>query len=473
MSNLSKWLRRILLASLLSIAATGILALGTGWLPPSLADSGPLDGSEKSVAPSAIYPGDTVTFTIVLSNSSASDVFATVVDPSPAGLTYLSGTGPGTLILGTDVITWTGNVTTQQSVSFSFQARADTSLAGGTIITNTAVISDGVTSLEKRATLNVRSRIFMPIIMRWWPPVPFPVVLDPISNAGYTGNYTVTWQAAELATWYVLQEDDNNSFSSPATYTSTALSQVFTDKPGGRYYYRVRGYNDWNGGSWGAWCNVESTLVGFYFEDFSNSASGWRIANDSLYTLGYINGWYRIYVPLDFRGGGSVDTWFDQPAVLAPLQPSGSTYCVSVDTYFASTPGWWESHSLIFGASADMRTLYRLETNVNGDWAVSKYTDYHMPYGGIHAGDTGIIDWHEEHGDHVRMDQGFNHLKVIVKGTTATFYINGTTPLDYATGLSDLPNLNRVGVIGGSYEVTPVDSRFDNFMWSTDINMCP
>ena len=160
--------------------------------------------------------------------------------------------------------------------------------------------------------------------------------------------------------------------------------------------------------------------------------------------------------------------------MLAPVQPpSGSNYCVSVDTYFASTPGWWEQHSLIFAASADLRTLYRLETNVNGDWAVSKYTDYHMPYGGIHAGDTAIIDWHEENGEHVRKDQGLNHLKVIVIGTTATFYINGTTPLDYATGLNDLPYLNRVGVIGGSYEVTPVDSRFDNFMWSTDINMCP
>ena len=471
MSNLYKLLRRTLLVPLLSVAATGILALGIGSLPPSLADGFPLDGSEKSVAPSAIYAGDMVTFTIVLSNSSASDVSATVIDPSPTGLSYLSGTGPGTLILSTDRITWTGNVTAQQSVTFSFQARADLSLAGGTIVTNTAVISDGVNSLVKSATLNIRARIYLPLIMRRWPPIPYPTVLNPISNPGYAGDYSVTWQAAELATSYVLQEDDNSSFSTPQEYDmGAALSTAFTNKPGGRYYYRVRGHNDWGDG---AWSNIESTLVGYFFDDFSNSAGGWRIASLPLYTLGYINGWYQIYVPLDFRGGGSVDTWFDQPAVLAPVQPpSGSSYCVTVDTYFASTPGWWESHSLIFAASADMRTLYRLETNVNGDWAVSKYTNYTMPYGGIHAGDTSIIDWHEEHGEHVRMDQGLNHLKVIVIGTTATFYINGRA-LDFATGLNDLPHLNRVGVIGGSYEVTPVDSRFDNFMWSTDINMCP
>jgi len=472
MSNLYKLLRRTLLVPLLSVAATGILALGIGSLPPSLADGFPLDGSEKSVAPSAIYAGDMVTFTIVLSNSSASDVSATVIDPSPTGLSYLSGTGPGTLILSTDRITWTGNVTAQQSVTFSFQARADLSLAGGTIVTNTAVISDGVNSLVKSATLNIRARIYLPLIMRRWPPIPYPTVLNPISNPGYAGDYSVTWQAAELATSYVLQEDDNSSFSTPQEYDmGAALSTAFTNKPGGRYYYRVRGQNVWG---YGEWSNVESTLVGYFFDDFSNSAGGWRIASLPLYTLGYINGWYQIYVPLDFRGGGSVDTWFDQPAVLAPVQPpSGSSYCVTVDTYFASTPGWWESHSLIFAASADLRTLYRLETNVNGDWAVSKYTDYHMPYGGIHAGDTAIIDWHEENGQHVAKDQGWNRLKVIVKGTTATFYINGGPPLDYATGLYDLPSLNRVGVIGGSYEVTPVDSRFDNFMWSTDINMCP
>ena len=471
MSNLFKWLRLILLASTFGIAAVGILALGIG-APSSLADSVSLDGSFKSVAPSTANPGDVVTFTIVLSNSSAGDVSATVTDPSPAGLSFLSGAGLGTLILTSDAITWTGNVTAQQSVSFSFQARVDPGLAGGTVITNTAVISDGVASLEKSAVLTVRSRAYLPILMRRWPPIPYPVVLNPISNAGYTSNYTVTWQAADLATSYTLQEDNNSSFSSPQEYgMGASLSQVFTNKPGGRYYYRVRGVNTWG---YGEWSNIESTLVGYYFDDFSNSASGWRVAHDSLYTLGYIADWYRIYVPLDFRGGGNVDTWFDQPAVLAPLQPpSGSDYCVSVDTYFASEPGWWESHSLIFGASADMHILYRLETNVNGDWAVSKYTDYHIPYGGIHAGDTAIIDWHEENGQHVRKDQGLNHLKVIVKGTTATFYINGATPLDYAVGLNDLPSLNRVGVIGGSYEVTPVDSRFDNFMWSTDINMCP
>jgi len=214
-------------------------------------------------------------------------------------------------------------------------------------------------------------------------------------------------------------------------------------------------------------------LVGQYFDNFSNPSSGWRIASDPLYTLGYQSGEYQIYVPLDFRGGGNADTWMVQPVVLAPVQPpSGIPYCVSVDARFASEPGWWESYGLVFGASADLRQVYKLETNVNGDWAVRKFTNYVFPYGGMHADDEPIIDWHGEYGWPVNKDQGVNHFKVIVIGTSAVFYINNVL-VDYVTGLYDLPSMNRVGVLGGPYEVTPVDSRFDNFMWSLDTNACP
>jgi uncharacterized repeat protein (TIGR01451 family) len=463
-------LRRNALTIAIVAAALALLAIGWGTLASSSAQGLALGGSYKSVEPSSAYPGDTVTFTIVLSNSATSNVAATVIDPSPPGLTFLSSLGPGTLIFNTDRITWTGTITALESVTLTLRAQAPVTMAGGSRITNTAVLSDGVTTLDKSAALSIYARLYMPLTMKRWPPIPYPTTLDAIRNPGYTGNYTVSWQAADLATSYLLQEDDNNSFSSPQEYTVTLLSTTFTDKPGGRYYYRVRSVNVWGVSEWS---NIEYTLVGYFFDDFSNPASGWQVAYDPLYTLRYLDNEYSIYVPLDNRGGGNVDTWFDQPAVLAPVNPpSGSPYCVSVDTYFASQPGWWEQHSLIFGASADKQVLYRLETNVNGDWAVAKYRNYHMPYGGIHADNQIIIDWHEETGEHVNKDNGRNHLKVIVSGTTATFYINGHA-LDFATGLHDLPSLNYVGVIGGSYEVTPVDSRFDNFMWATDISLCP
>jgi len=94
---------------------------------------------------------------------------------------------------------------------------------------------------------------------------------------------------------------------------------------------------------YGEWSNIEFTLVGYFFDDFSNPASGWRIASHPLYTLGYINGWYRIYVPLDFRGAA---VWIHGSINRQCLRRSSarrSPYCVSVYTYFASEPGWWSN----------------------------------------------------------------------------------------------------------------------------------
>ncbi len=467
MYNSEYALRRVVLSVAVGVLVCGILAIGLGTLAGS-ASGLALDGSTKSAAPASVYPGDLVTFTIVVSNSAAGETTATVLDPCPTGLKCLSGTGPGGLLVDTGGLTWTGTLTSYQAVTLTLQTQVE---AGGLSgwITNTAVISDGITAVEKSAGVAVHWRVYLPIIMRRWPPIPYAAVLNPINNPTYGDTYAVTWQAADLADSYVLQEDDNAGFSSPVEYSVAALSKAFAGKLGGRYYYRVRGVNTWG---YGEWSNVESTLVGYFFDDFSNPASGWLVANDPLYNLGYVNGEYGIYVPLDFRGGGNVDTWFDQPAVLAPVNPpSGSNYCVSVDVRFAQA-GWWAERSLIFGASADKRTLYRLATNANGDWAVNKYINYTMPYGGIHGGDNTIIDWHDQSGEYVNPGDAWNHLKVIVSGTSATFYINGNA-LDFAMGLNDLPSLNRVGFLAGPYEVTPVDTRFDNFMWSTDITQCP
>jgi hypothetical protein len=84
-------------------------------------------------------------------------------------------------------------------------------------------------------------------------------VLNAISNSDGDGNYAVSWGAADLATTYTLQEDDNSSFSSPATrYTGSGTSWNASGKPIDTYYYRVRANNSW--GSSG-WSNVRSVSV--------------------------------------------------------------------------------------------------------------------------------------------------------------------------------------------------------------------
>jgi len=101
--------------------------------------------------------------------------------------------------------------------------------------------------------------IYLPLVMRNWPPVPDTPVLNAISNPDGDGNYTVSWNVANRADTYTLHEDDNASFSSPTTrYTGSGTSWNASDKPAGTHYYRVRATNSWGDSGWS---NTQSVSV--------------------------------------------------------------------------------------------------------------------------------------------------------------------------------------------------------------------
>jgi len=109
--------------------------------------------------------------------------------------------------------------------------------------------------------LPVRSQIYFPLILKRWPPVPYPPVLNPIDNTDGDGLYTVSWSPAALAETYVLEEDNNAGFSSPAIVyegSETSWSVPSPGKSPGTYYYRVRGHNQWG---YGPYSNVQSVRV--------------------------------------------------------------------------------------------------------------------------------------------------------------------------------------------------------------------
>ncbi|MBN1667697.1 MAG: peptidase S8 [Anaerolineales bacterium] len=83
--------------------------------------------------------------------------------------------------------------------------------------------------------------------------------LNTISNPDGDGNYLVDWNTVNLANSYVLQEDDNISFTSPQQVYSGASSQYsITGRGGGSWYYRVKAVNQ--AGS-SAWSNTRSVTV--------------------------------------------------------------------------------------------------------------------------------------------------------------------------------------------------------------------
>jgi hypothetical protein len=85
--------------------------------------------------------------------------------------------------------------------------------------------------------------------------------LNTIDNADGDAYYTVGWLPADLADTYVLEEDDNASFSSPTIVydgAGTWWSVPAPGRPSGTYYYRVRGHNQWGHGSYS---NIQSVTV--------------------------------------------------------------------------------------------------------------------------------------------------------------------------------------------------------------------
>jgi thermitase len=88
---------------------------------------------------------------------------------------------------------------------------------------------------------------------------PNPPTLYAIVNPDQHDEYQISWSPTTAATSYLLEEDDNNTFSTPQTrYAGTSLSYNVTGQAGGPWYYRVRASN--SGGTSDP-SNVVSTIV--------------------------------------------------------------------------------------------------------------------------------------------------------------------------------------------------------------------
>ncbi len=111
-----------------------------------------------------------------------------------------------------------------------------------------------------QAQLIVRSAVYLPLVFRRWPPLPYPPVLATITNAG-SGNYPLIW--SETPRWadrYYVQESRDSGFTANVAEVcnTTDSSCEITNKLAGIYYYRVRGYNQWG---YGSWSNVQAVNV--------------------------------------------------------------------------------------------------------------------------------------------------------------------------------------------------------------------
>jgi len=455
----------------------------------------PLMEADKSVTPGLVHLGEYLTYTIHVANQGEGEAFPVwVTDTLPPQVQYVAGVASmGSFGESNGVLTW--NVTAGPSGTLLFPPAQTASLtftvfvslpetSGSTPIYNTAyVTADGqLISAQAETYFYNTVHTYLPIVYRRWPPIPYTPILYDINNPDKQPDYTVQWHYDYdvPATYYTLQESTSGTFPAGQTTEYTVqhagvdTSKTFTGKEDGTYYYRVRAHNDYG---YSPWSDVKSVVVyTIYYDDFSDSGSGWPQrsklvipSSSTYYRLRYESGHYRIMIDQ-----GGPDIWFHQPDAFAPYIPPSDKYCIETYMRFQKmqppydNKDWdfypyWGNAGLIFGANESNTHLYALCLAVGSKermgWFLVDNPTYEYPKKGCNyvPGKVGGED-----ADIIKLDVNQWHLlQVGVDGNHVTVYIDGIYKGYWK--MDGLSAMTRIGVVGGDYEVTPVDIRYDYF----------
>lgn len=206
-----------------------------------------------------VTPGQEIIYNHVLTNTGiVTDTFLVKVLSTQGWPVELTGENhlSGTTLLPVEV-------SPQMTVSFQVSVTVPLDAAGMTeitIITATSQISPTVLDTTTDTSI-VLGRVYLPLVLKRWPPVPYKPSLNVIQGAD-DGNYTVNWSElpSRLANTYTLQESTDATFTENVNDVCiTALqSCAINGKLAGTYYYRVRGQNSWGNSEWS---NVQAANV--------------------------------------------------------------------------------------------------------------------------------------------------------------------------------------------------------------------
>ncbi len=298
--------------------------------------------------------------------------------------------------------------------------------------------------------------------------------LNAIDNPDQSPSYTVSWSAARDAQSYVLEEDTSSTFDSPTVvYTGSSTAYQVSGRTSGTYYYRVKAVYD---SISSPWSNVVSIVVqAGFFDNFSSTSTGWpqttykrgTSPDGDVMKVAYKDGTYQMKILLDTVGLNNKR----MGVVASPFVNPYGNYDVSVDHYFAQAadqtvePTWGKA-GLVFAAKNDYSVIYVVEwhfpqSGQTPQCAVYKYSAFQLPTTIVWlAGGTPLREW-DACNDLKSGYNKVNNIRVEVRGTQATVYINGNKLGTYSSG--DFAAYHLVGLMTGSWERTPVESRFDNF----------
>lgn len=268
---LDKWAKQSgtnsYVVSCILMGVVGALLL-IGWASSATADLQPAGVEIGPDYTRQAYVGETILYNHTLTNTgTTTDTFTLEVLSTRSWPVELVG---ATQPAGTLELQVAAQMTAPFQISLTVPAGA-IGLTDTAIIIATSSLTPTVQDSATDTTIVVPRRYFFPLITRRWPPIPYPATLNPIDNTDGDGFYTVSWGVADLASTYVLEEDDNAGFSSPTILCESVGTSWSVPSPGkasGTYYYRVRGRNQWG---YGEYSNVQAVTVAQF-----------RIANTNL-----------------------------------------------------------------------------------------------------------------------------------------------------------------------------------------------
>lgn len=178
-----------------------------------------------------------------------------------------------------------------------------------------------------------------------------------------------------------------------------------------------------------------SSCPAYYTDDFSDSASGWPISDNSDRRYAYVGSEYQIWVKKPSSG------WFVSPGAKAV------DFTAAVNA--RRTSGTSGSYGIQFGINEDWSQLYEFVIGSN-NYSVWLHTNGFW---------TPLKNW--TYSPAIKTGTGWNRLKVIRRGNNISVYANNQLLATITDG--SLTGFRRIGLAAYSPSSSGLDFRFDNF----------
>ena len=175
-----------------------------------------------------------------------------------------------------------------------------------------------------------------------------------------------------------------------------------------------------------------------FFDDFSDTNTGWDQVNESDYSTDYYQGAYRIFV-----NTASSDSWAN------PGDQMFDDVILEVDATKIAGPN--DNDFGMICRYNDTKNFYNAVISSDGYYGITK----------VSSGTSQVLGWDQlVYRDLISQGETNNHIRFDCIGSELTLYVNGQQ-LDQQT--DDEFTSGNVGLIAGTYDTPGADILFDNF----------